>query len=263
MYKDVVYNGLIFTIYTPQHSLIEITRNDELCSETIPELFIPHFLPTGERIDYLSKCFCGLPVDKVVIDDGILVEDRAFYKAKIKEVVWPKSCTAIPNSCFMESFVEKVSNIEDVTKIGLGAFVKSEVAEFVWPSGCTVIPQGCFMSSPLTKISNIDHVVTIKAYAFECCDFESFVWPSNCPIVPVQCFSGNPLKSISNITNISVIKTNAFGHLRGDFSVDLSGSAITQMEVGAFSCCDPDNIVMPYYVSESDKENALRVEEII
>lgn len=256
MIKNINYQGVTFKI-DDKHQLSKLYIRAGQKEPT--EVFIPRYLPTGDRIDYLTYEFCDVKAEKIIIDDDIQVKKHAFFQSEVKEVVWPKGCTEIPDYCFLNSYVERVTNIQDVTKIGAGAFYGSCVEEITWPSGCSTIPQACFRSTNLRKITNIDHVTVIKASAFDHCKLESFVWPSNCPIVPVQCFEENPLKSISNMENVTTIRHSAFCMPSAyglGFSVDLSKTLITQIEKGAFLYCKPENIIMPYYLPDDDREQA-------
>lgn len=255
----VTHNEVIFTIDDETNSLIRMRRSRE---SRVLEVFIPHNFPTGERIDYLAEEFCEESFDKVIIDEGIRISANAFQRALINEVVWPKSCKTIPTCCFYNSNVEKVTNIEHVTKIGAAAFYGSDIEEFIWPSGCFEIPAKCFRSSCLKKLLNIDHITKIGPSVFTFCEMDNFVWPSNCPTVPRECFLGTLLTSITNTECIKNIEINAFCLYQGtdpEFSIDLSENAITLIEEGAFAYCNPENIVMPFYMSEDNKKRAFNI----
>ena len=255
----VTYNEVIFTIDDKTNSLIRMRRSRK---SRVSEVFIPHNFPTGERIDYLAEEFCEDSFDKVIIDEEIRILANAFQRALVNEVVWPKSDEIIPTCCFYNSNVEKVTNIEHVTRIGAAAFYGSDIEEFVWPSGCFEIPTKCFRFSSLKKLLNIDHVTKIGPSVFTFCEMDNFVWPSNCLTVPRECFLGNILTSVTNTGSITAIETNAFclhQDTGREFSIDLSRNAITLIEEGAFAYCNPENIVMPFYMSENDKKRAFNI----
>ena len=258
MTKEITHNRVVFTIDDETDSLMSIRV---IGAYFVSEVFIPHFLPGGERIKYLSNDFCNDCFDKVIIDNGIQVNASAFRNAAVTEVVW-NDCAVIPSCCFLNSSVKKVTNIKDVTKIGPSAFEGSAAEEFIWPSGCLKIPIKCFKSSSLKRISNINHITSIDSEAFAFSRIEDIVWPSKCPTVPRQCFIGTPLSKISNTDCIEEVRTNAFCLYfitNPEFSIDLSKNMVTIIEEGAFAYCKHKDIIMPYYISEEDKEKAFCV----
>lgn len=104
---------------------------------------------------------------KIVMPGGIeRVAMGAFYDSQVEEVVWSSGCDSIPNSCFMDSHIKSIRNIDHVSCIGERAFARSCIDEFDWPSCCPEIPLLCFAFSRLKKLHNVSGVSEIKEKAF-------------------------------------------------------------------------------------------------
>ena len=255
MIKRVAYENVIFDIETDNNSLYKMFNN----SEGKPNVFIPHILPEGDRIDTLTDEFTNDWFHRITIDDDITVQDHAFYFAHVKEVVWPTNCTTIPTGCFLNSDIEKITNIQNVTQIEEAAFKGTSITEFEWPSGCTEIPWRCFGTSSIERLLNTDNITQVGEYAFEFCRIGQFKWPSKCRVIPKGCFFSCPIKSITNIENVLFIGSEAFRSVDPSFSVDLSQTMVSEIEQGAFLFCKKSNIVMPYYISEEKANMAFRM----
>lgn len=131
-------------------------------------IYIPRVLSDGTEIKSIGYGFCsGGAIGKLTIDSAISdIQAGAFMDADCTEVVWPDACNVIPNSCFKDSIVQRVTNIDHVTSVGHGAFANSGIVEIVWPSKCNIVPEGCFCGSILSKIENLEHIVEIEDVAF-------------------------------------------------------------------------------------------------
>lgn len=204
------YKNAKFQMYCDkgEHVLVELIRDTSEVDSS--EVFIPHTLYNGERIDSLGGSFCSGSFSKIIIDDDISVKTEAFSYAQVKEVVWPKNCTEIPERCFYRSSVEKVTNVYNVTSIGKSAFERSSIVEFEWPFGCDTIPSECFANSLIERLSNTDHITTIGNKAFESSSIVEFAWPSKCTSIPKKCFKSTSLRKISNIDHVTEIGESAF-----------------------------------------------------
>lgn len=131
------------------------------------DIVIPRKLPNGIEIVSISRIFCYGAFTKVTISDEIsTISPYAFLHSYVDSVVWPASCYRIPESCFRNSRIKSISNIEHVTEIAKTAFHESHIKSFSWPSECLKIPYMCFSSSHLETISNVDSVWSIDSLAF-------------------------------------------------------------------------------------------------
>ena len=160
--KEIVQDGVKFILDDERHALIKMIKDRH-----IKEVFIPHELESGDKIDYLNHDFCQQgEYSKITIDEGIKVRRQAFYQADVSKVVWNLSNRIIPSECFNSSNIKEIENIDNVTRIDDNAFANSEIREFKWPTHCPIIPHHCFAGSPLCKISNISNVQEISFAAF-------------------------------------------------------------------------------------------------
>lgn len=132
------------------------------------DAFIPHELPSGEKITLITSCFCIGEYRKITIDDRIsAIQEDAFFEADVEEIVWPASCRRIPACCFSCSTVSKISNIDNVCTVEERGFSRIHgLIDIKWPSACDTIPYGCFYSSTLKSVTNLDHVASIETEAF-------------------------------------------------------------------------------------------------
>lgn len=160
MMKNIVYNDVSFTIEGDK--LREINHKGKAI-----DVFIPHKFPSGDVINTIANGYCFGKYNRIVIDDDISeIEGFSFSNSFITEVVWPASCDFIPEGCFAESTIKKVSNIEHVTSIGDSAFYWSYLDSFSWPHNCAAIPKRCFAKSTLKTITGLNVVQEIRELAF-------------------------------------------------------------------------------------------------
>ena len=162
---SIEYNGLIFNIGLEDHALLNLCKKDH--EAEISEIFIPHELPSGDRIDFLDEYVIQDDhFNKVTVDEGINLRPYAFSWADIDEVVLPLTCEIIPEYCFLDSKVKRVSGVDNVAIIEKSAFMRSKIQSFRWPDSCSVIPSYCFYTSCLSIITNLEHVTCVCESAF-------------------------------------------------------------------------------------------------
>ena len=157
-----------------------------------PSIYIPGFLNDGTKITGIAQNFCQAHhFNIIVISDEIdCIHQGAFHGASVNHVVWPAACKAIPDNCFLDSFVKTVSNIEHVESIGKMAF-----------GFANCIKQIDFSASPITNMGEC---------AFEGATADSIIWPTDCSYIPNLCFFNSSVKSISNLNNVKTIGERAF-----------------------------------------------------
>ena len=190
------------------------------------------------------------------------VGDFAFKHSTIKSIEWPSKCTKIPLSCFHCSSLRTITNIQNVKEIEPCAFSCSYITEFAWPSGCEEIPAFCFEGSALTHITGIENVKTIRYKAFKNCSLGSIIWPSECHTIPCGCFSLSRIKEIFNIQNVSHIERCAFKDALLLENLDLSHSAVVDIDEGAFYGLDSSIVKFPYYISRESIKEAFEIKEV-
>lgn len=161
---STTYNGVDFKIVDNK-----LVRMEHKGKKRV-DVFIPHKFPTGEVITSIGSGFCGFKCgsyNKIVVDDNIsVIDEGAFKRSAVNEVVWPASCCCIPRNCFNDSDIRKLSNIEHITSIGERAFMWSRIPFISWPQNCTVIPEACFCKSSLEEIVGLGVVERIDNLAF-------------------------------------------------------------------------------------------------
>lgn len=181
-----------------------------MVNETI-DAYIPKKLSDDVEIYAIGKHFCKGRYGKITIDNDITkIGQEAFYYCFAEEIVWSNGCNIIPERCFKDSIIGRISNIDNVEIIEQRAFDTSSIKELDWPSSCDVIPRYCFNNSMLEHISGINNVKSIYDSAFAYCDIEEIIWPSGCKKIPDSCFYRSKLKRILNIQDVTEIGPYAF-----------------------------------------------------
>lgn len=90
-------------------------------------VFIPKVLPDGTEVAVIGESFCVGDFGTVAISNEITaIQPRAFSRASVKKVIWPKSCPIIPERCFAFSSVENVLNLASVKEIHILAFARTK-----------------------------------------------------------------------------------------------------------------------------------------
>lgn len=199
----VEVNGIIFIVdkYGTLFKMLNKENNDS-------EVHIPHILPNGKKITCIARFAIEGEYNRIIIDDRInKICEEAFRNSQVSEVVWPISCKVIEKSCFEDSSISKIYNIEYVKSVGESAFASSKISSIRWPLRCNAIPNNCFHKSALKEISNIAHVVDIGSGAFANSQIESIDYPEKCSVIPSQCFFG-----CSRIQSINLDHIKSIGH---------------------------------------------------
>ena len=205
MTRKIIFEEIEFEV-DDKGRLLKMTNEGEA-----KDISIPSELPEGIRVNSLANGFCEGQYLTITIEDGISVEEAAFYNALINTVVWPSSQTTIPAKCFEESTISKILNIDNVEVVGDEAFSWCyALYEFTWPSKCKEIPESCFYEAPLKSIFNINHVESVASGAFMKTDLQTFRWPDKCTKIPYYCFAFSKLEEITNIGNVEKIGGSAF-----------------------------------------------------
>lgn len=258
MVYDLPYDGLLYQVNL-DGVLVGLHNKGER-----REAYIPSGIPSDNDFIQIkaigNRCFHGW-FSKITISDSIdCVNEGAFERARVPIVSWSKSCKRIPPYCFEDCSIEKISNIENVTKVGSHAFYMSGIQKITWPDECSHIPYMCFGNSCLKSISNIDDVATIGIGAFSGCNIQKIKWPTNCKEIPMNCFRRSELREITNIDNIVEIGLYAFASSRIKY-LNLSNASVININSGAFSGIEPSKIAFPYYFSEDAIGFAFETEE--
>lgn len=224
----------------------------------VQEIIIPDVFPeNGLSVTAVGKTFCRDKFPKITLPNTINRFCRnAFSGACAEEIVWPSNCYSIPDSCFLNSEIKRISNIDHVTDVGNSAFADSKIEEITWPSNCRTIPKKCFCNSSLASIDNIENVEAISFGAFKRTKIKYFVWPSKCYEIPDECFQGSLIENISNIDNITYIGDAAFCVASNVNQIDLSNIQINYIGSCAFYGIDQDKVIFPYYTSDDVREDA-------
>lgn len=91
------------------------------CANT--DISIPDILPDGTHIVEIGRCCVKGSFRKITVSDNIrVVQKEAFRNVSAEEIVWPASCIHVPNYCFFNSSVKKISNLNNIDSIGICAF---------------------------------------------------------------------------------------------------------------------------------------------
>lgn len=156
---------------------------------------------------------------------------EAFCESNIKEIIWPNSCTVIPEKCF--SACKNFSTIKNLNAV---SFIKS----------------GAFERSSIEEIDmRTSKICFVEKYAFSFCDFlKTVTWSSQCTVIPENCFTHSSLSAIHNIKNVEIIEEGAFRYTKIK-EIDLSKTEINFIGKEAFSRCSnlksvvwPDNCTL-------------------
>ena len=119
----ITFNGIKYRLDS-DGCLLGITNTSVFRKDAI----IPKVFPNGKEVKLIdTKYQCAGPFAKIIISDDIsTIWEGAFAVADVKEVVWSASCPVIPERCFSCSRIQNLSNIEQVTTIGVSAFAHAK-----------------------------------------------------------------------------------------------------------------------------------------
>ena len=243
-----LYNGVCFGV-DKSGALRSLTAKEYW----VDDVYIPHILPDGTKINALGDDFVEDRFNKIVVDDEIAsVFPSAFSNSVVREVHWPSSCRTIPEFCFSHSSVLILSNIDGVTSIGDAAFYYSGIQEFNWPANCEKVPDSCFAWAELKEITNMHNVNDICSAAFANTALVDFIWPSGCEQIPPHCFRGCVnLEHVYNIGCISRIGERAFDGTKSIEKIDLSLTTCF-IDDYAFLGIPRERVTVPYYIEDRD-----------
>lgn len=230
---QITYDDIVYTVDAETKTLMRINAPD------IEEIIVPHKFPTGQIIKTVGDNDVAFIVGhhkRIVFSDGIrCFSKKAFLQRRIDEVVLPQTCIAIPERCFLDAHIKKISGAENIQEIGNGAFSGCTVETFNWPANVKTIPAECFYRcgklkavsglenvesigyrafsecSSLTELSFGDLLTHINLYAFSGCQFETFDWPSKVKTIE-ECvfYRCKNLCKINGIEAVTEIKQKAF-----------------------------------------------------
>ena len=84
---------------------------------------VPAILGDGTHITAIGKRCVKGSFKRIVISDSIrTIHEEAFRSASVDEIIWPGSCTCVPDYCFFNCFAKKILNLRSVSNIGICAF---------------------------------------------------------------------------------------------------------------------------------------------
>ena len=215
------------------------------------DISIPKQFPSGEVIKCLGFRFCVGEFGLVDVANGIrYVHSEAFAQSDVREVNWPSGCKRIPEDCFKNSNIEKITGIEKVTEIDAGAFCCTKLKELSWPHDCKIIPWGCFASSKISALSGIEGVEVIEDEAFCNSEIKELTWPDSCERIPTFCFFESAIRKLDNLKGVTSIGASAFKYTFGLEFLDFSASVISEVGECAFQTSNLCKVFPPYYCSE-------------
>lgn len=212
--KDNDDNKKIASTYYPTDRIVISEGIKEIADQIFGDAKVKEVVWPNTCKVIPEYCFSASDVESVQnIGNVKNVKEGAFYKNhSLTSFVWPKKAKTIPKECFCEcTNLEKISGIEDVTKIKNFAFGASGIKEFHWPTKCCIISISCFENSQLESIDGVEDVTEIEDDAFYATRLKEFNWPKSCLTIPDRCFSfAESLTEIRGIDNVRAIGDSAF-----------------------------------------------------
>lgn len=250
---------------------------DKVSNVTSIELHIPSEI-CGEKITHISENFIAdnlkCAINKIVIDNGIIIDSEAFYDCENLTVVKWNDCKVIPYSCFSCcSSLRRIENTSSVEVIERLAFYSCNKLDFIdvplavkeigesafegcysledfrWPNNCDIIQNNVFANCHfLERIENIEHIKSIGVTAFVNTALKSFTIPSQCFEIKERAFFPClRLKKITASTGEGLfIGINAFP-LDREIKIDFSKRVFIASKSDLSKIYD--NIKMPFYHS--------------
>lgn len=196
-------------------------------------------------------CFRNSKIRKISnIDNVVEIWSGAFSGSSIGSFTAPPLCKVIGDEAFAYSRLDTAFlDVKSLSHIGKSAFRSTNISEIIWSHGCPTIPERCFYESSVGKISNIQDVRGVRNNAFADCKIDKLEWPKNCPEIPEFCFWDCSISELSGLNHIQIIKRGAFGISTIVSKLDISGSPVSIIELGAFAGLKRENIALPYYIT--------------
>ncbi len=184
--------------------------NTKLTSVTLPQ-----------RLEYIGeKSFCGCVIQNALVlpDSVCKLEDCAFDALTVPEIVLPDSIIVIPNGCFNESNIEKISGGQNIKLIEDYAFRQATIGEITLPEGLKYLRHTAFDSA---KIGTLFYGVNGKDFddynyypavgAFEKSEIQNLIISQTAKHIPEQVFYGAVITGrITMLPGVETICPNAF-----------------------------------------------------
>lgn len=145
-------------------------------------------------------------------DNVLQIEEGAFKHAGLFDFKWPRKCTEIPQRCFEHSYLENITDIEDVTKIGAWAFAYTCIKSITVPQKVRAIPTETFRyCRSLVEVNLHDEISRIGESAFSTSGIRALKWPAKSKTIPKHCFfMCERLEKLSGISGVKAIGYGAF-----------------------------------------------------
>ena len=140
---------------------------------------------------------------KIHISDSVeTIEEKAFERSLISELVIPNSVKTLGNDAFASSNLVKIAIPESVQEIGEYCFANTKLTEVQLPNNFTAIPNGMFYGCRNLKNIKLPPLIkTIGNFAFSGTSLLNFKFSDNVTEVGASAFSGCSDCSFSSFPN--------------------------------------------------------------
>lgn len=213
-------------------------------------------LPDGVLVE--SKAFYFARINSLTIHQGAEFQSHAFQSAYVKTVTFKNGCTKVAPGIFYGCFsLTSVHLPESMTHIGNAAFRQCIALKNInIPSKLTHLGKEAFMGcSAIASVTLPDTLKEIGNYAFSGCEGLTSVYlPSNITDIGEHAFSYcDQLKSVVIDSHITVLPSNIFFNSTELETVQLPGT-LKKIDSHAFKECKSLKIItIPEGVTEIGK----------
>ena len=211
LFKKQTLRILLFTIF---FCWVNIAQSESLL--ITDDAYLYHCENNEVFIDGYLGCETNLIMPSEI--DGLLVttiSERAFYGARIANVVLPTGLRVIQSFAFSESCVEEVIFPETLSEIGTAAFALTRVKHIIIPESLTAIGQSAFASCYcLQTVEILSPLEILSETCFsEDMKLSKVILPAELTTIGDRCFEDCiELKDINLPLSLLNIGNEAFSH---------------------------------------------------
>ncbi|MBR1914859.1 MAG: leucine-rich repeat domain-containing protein [Alphaproteobacteria bacterium] len=185
-------------------------------------------------------------INNVVVSEGVVnVGGYTFSGAKnLSHVELPQSVNTIDIYAFLDSTLETVNTLKNVTSFGAAAFYSSNLRDADLSENLTEIPRDLFVGTNISSIKIPDNLTSIGAYAFAVChNVTQIEIPDSVTNIGYMAFA-----YMNNLTDLTIPDTLELQIFDGDITAfsGLDLNSITFHCAGVLEQCKANMLAIGY-----------------
>ena len=147
----------------------------------------------------------------LILDASVkTIDTRAFYKAEITSVTFPKSLQSIGEGAFLGTKIESVILPDSLTEIAGSAFESVPLNSISFSKSLSVIGVDAFSQTDLLVVKLPNSLKIVGSGAFAYTQITNVTFPNSIVNIGVNAFANTPITSVSIPVSVSIIGDNAF-----------------------------------------------------